>query len=78
MKLWDSDILIRAVIEGTFKYLFLCVGKESEQQIKLQEYWEVIPEINRIKRHLKVQRSKSNALRRRPSGRRKLRMMRAR
>lgn len=55
VKLWDSDILIRAVIEGTFKYLFLCVGGDDEQRIKLQEYWDDIPEINRIKRHLRIQ-----------------------
>lgn len=63
VKLWDSDILIRAVIEGTFKYLFLCIGNENEQKVKLQEYWEDIPEINRIKRHLRVQEflSKSDA-----------------
>jgi hypothetical protein len=55
VKLWDSDILIRAVIEGTFKYLFLCAGNKNEQQIKLKEYWDDIPEINRIKSHLRIQ-----------------------
>ncbi len=55
VKLWDSDILIRAVIEGTFKYLFLCVGNENEREIKLREYWDDLPEINRIKRHLRIQ-----------------------
>lgn len=54
VKLWDSDILIRAVIEGTFKYLFLCTGNENEQEIKLQEYWDDLPEVNRMKRHLRV------------------------
>lgn len=54
VKLWDSDVLIRSVIEGTFKYLFLCVGNADEQQIKLREYWDDLPEINRIKRHLRV------------------------
>lgn len=55
VKLWDSDILIRAVIEGTFKYLFLCVGSQEERETKLNEYWEDLPEINRIKRHLRVE-----------------------
>jgi hypothetical protein len=55
VKLWDSDILIRAVLEGTFKYLFLCIGNENEREIKLDEYWNKLPEINRIKNHKRIQ-----------------------
>jgi hypothetical protein len=54
VKLWDADILIRAVMEGTFKFLFLCVGDQNEREEKLYEYWDVLPEVNRIKSHLRI------------------------
>lgn len=53
--LWDAEILVRSVIEGTLKYAFLCVGSENELLEKVQEYWEDLPEITRMKRHGRVQ-----------------------
>lgn len=53
--LWDAEILVRSVIEGTLKYAFLCVGSGTELLEKVQEYWEDLPEITRMKRHGRVQ-----------------------
>lgn len=56
-KVWDADILIRSVIEGTFKYIYMLQGSESEQLQKCSEYWEILPEfsiLTRQKRALTV------------------------
>lgn len=55
VKLWDTDILIRAVVEGTFKFAFLCSGTESERPVRLRQYWDDLPETTRLKRHQRVE-----------------------
>ena len=50
-RLWDAEIIIRSVSEGTIRLCNLCEGEEHERMDKAKEYWDVIPELNRIKRH---------------------------
>lgn len=50
-RLWDADILARSVLEGTYKFAFLCSTDEQEREQRLVEYLEKIPEAGRIKRH---------------------------
>lgn len=49
LQLWSSEILLRAVFEGTFKYAFLCMGDELDRQSKTDEYLNQLPEIAKIK-----------------------------
>jgi len=50
-KIWDADILIRSVLDGTFKFVFILDGTEKEHLEKATEYWEILPEMARLSRH---------------------------
>lgn len=50
-KIWDADILTRAVFEGTIKFVFLSYGSPEEVNQKITEYYEILPQIARLKRH---------------------------
>ncbi len=50
-KLWDAETLLRSAIEGTSKFLYLCVGNETTNQTRFDEYYNQLPEINRLKRN---------------------------
>jgi hypothetical protein len=50
MRLWDTEMLIRSIIEGTFKFLFLSYGTDVEREKKINEFWVELPAINNIKR----------------------------
>lgn len=54
-QLWDAEILLRSVIEGTIKYLFLCVGSEDELRQKADEYLDILPEIDLLIQHNRVE-----------------------
>lgn len=49
VQLWSSEILLRAVFEGTFKYTFLCLGDETERRTKTDEFLNQLPEMAKIK-----------------------------
>jgi len=51
VQLWDAEILLRAVMEGTIKYLFLCIGDETSLNEKADEYLELLPELHELKQH---------------------------
>jgi len=53
-RVWDADILLRSVLEGTFKLIFLLKGNNEEQRRKAEEYWELLPDIMRLRRHLRA------------------------
>lgn len=55
-KIWDADILVRAVLEGTFKFVYLLMGTPEEQRIKAEEYWNIMPEMARLGRHYRATR----------------------
>ena len=48
-KEWDACILLRSVMEGTVKYLYILNGNEIEMQERAYEFWYVLPEIADIK-----------------------------
>lgn len=54
VKVWDAETVLRSVVEGTFKFVYLCLGTDSEIEKKITEYSEDLPEINRIKRHRRL------------------------
>src|SRR5450759_527048 len=53
-RVWDADMLVRSVLEGTAKYAFLCTTDHAEQARRATEYWHILPEFDRIKRHDRV------------------------
>ena len=42
-KIWDADSLVRSVLEGTFKYVYILQGSDNDQQRKCNEYWDILP-----------------------------------
>jgi hypothetical protein len=55
LKLWDAEILLRTVAESSLKLTFICIGDESEQQARTDEFLVVLPEIARLKRHRRAE-----------------------
>lgn len=52
--LWDAEVLMRSIVEGTVKFVYLSYGKEHELQAKLTEYWNILPETARLRRHKNI------------------------
>lgn len=48
-KEWDASILLRSVMEGTAKYLYILQGNKNETLDKAYEFWCALPEIADIK-----------------------------
>jgi hypothetical protein len=53
-RLWDAEILLRSVTEGTMKFVFLCLGDETEREKKSREYGETLPDLAQLKAHEKI------------------------
>ncbi|MNB74630.1 hypothetical protein D3C75_212680 [compost metagenome] len=49
-RMWDNEMLIRSILEGTLKFIYLTVGTDEERKKKIDEFWNVLPIINQIKR----------------------------
>jgi hypothetical protein len=54
-RLWDCEMLIRSIMEGTYKFMYLSSGTEIERNKKFDEFWIELPEINNIKRNKRAQ-----------------------
>jgi hypothetical protein len=54
MRLWDSEILKRSVLEGTMKLLYISIGDGEEILSKCDEFYRVIPEMTQINLHKKA------------------------
>ena len=55
VRLWDAEILIRSVLEGTVRFMFLCNSDEGPREQRVQEYWEDLPESENIRTHNRLQ-----------------------
>src|SRR5205823_392369 len=53
-RLWDVEILIRSVLEGTYKFIAMCVRDDSNRRLRVEEYLDHLPEVGRIKTHKKA------------------------
>jgi hypothetical protein len=54
-RLWDVEILMRSVLEGTYKFITMCVRDEADRLLRVEEYWDHLPEVGRIKTHKKAE-----------------------
>jgi len=52
--LFDADILLRAVLEGTIKYCYLMIGNDEEKKAKYTEYKVKLTDIDRLNDHKKA------------------------
>ena len=55
-RLWDAEMLVRSVLEGTYKFAHLCVRDAVERRRRVEEYWDFLPEAGRLRRHTRAQR----------------------
>ena len=56
LRLWDAEILVRSVLEGSIKFFYLCEPGEAERLQRVKEYSEDLFEIHRLKRHLRAEK----------------------
>lgn len=52
--IWEADILLRTLFEGTLKYIYMmqdCLDKKSEL---IEEYYNIMPEMQKISDHEKA------------------------
>ncbi|HEV7784035.1 MAG TPA: hypothetical protein VGQ28_01795 [Thermoanaerobaculia bacterium] len=54
-RLWDVEILMRSVLEGTYKFIAMCIRNDTDRLLRVEEYWDHLPEIGRIKTHKKAE-----------------------
>jgi len=47
--IWDAEIVHRTALETFIKFIFITSADKSEQKIRLNEFWEELKEINRLK-----------------------------
>jgi hypothetical protein len=60
-RVWDSDIIVRAVYEGTAKLCYLVDGDDACRSSRLNEYWNDVPAAIRAKRSDRVAKFLANA-----------------
>ena len=53
-KEWDADILSRAVMEGTLKFVHMLTGREDDSRRKVHEYWEILPQFSSIRHSMRA------------------------
>lgn len=54
LRLWDAEMLLRSVMEGTVKYIYLCLGGTGELATKVDEFLEDLRNISKLKNHQRV------------------------
>lgn len=48
-RIWDAEIVLRSAIETFVKYVFITTADESERKIRLDEFWNLLAEVNSLK-----------------------------
>jgi hypothetical protein len=55
VRLWDADVIVRSVVEGTLKFVFLTLGSDVDRKNKLSEFDNAFADIGQLKRHARLQ-----------------------
>jgi hypothetical protein len=50
-RLWDADVLVRSVFEGSLKLRHLCTTDADQRVARAREFEEDLPEIGRLRTH---------------------------
>lgn len=48
-KIWDAEIIMRSALETFIKFIFITKADKEEQKKRIDEYWNLLAEINSIK-----------------------------
>lgn len=51
---WESDILLRTLFEGTIKYIYMMQDSLDKKSELVEEYYNIIPEMQKISDHEKA------------------------
>ncbi len=54
-RLWDAEILIRTILEGSLKYVYILEGTAETQKRRSHEYWHLLPLHAKIIREKRAQ-----------------------
>jgi hypothetical protein len=55
LRLWDAEILLRTVVEGSLKFGFIASAPAGESAERTHEFLDALPEITSLKRHRRAQ-----------------------
>lgn len=55
-KMWDGEMLVRSVVEGTLRFAYICAGDPVEREQRRAEYSELLPEIAELKHSFRAAR----------------------
>lgn len=53
---WDADLVARAVLEGTVKFVYMLLGAPDDRQKKAFEFWELMPDLQEGQRSERASR----------------------
>lgn len=48
-RIWDAEIIMRSALETFIKFLFITTADKDEQLRRIEEYWQYLSEINKLK-----------------------------
>jgi hypothetical protein len=48
-RLWDVEILMRSVLEGTYKFIAMCSRDQANRLSRVKEYWDHLPEVAKLR-----------------------------
>jgi hypothetical protein len=48
-RIWDAEIILRSAIETFLKFVFITTADNVERKIRLDEFWNLLAEVNSIK-----------------------------
>jgi hypothetical protein len=48
-RIWDAEIVLRSAIETFVKYVFITTADENERKTRLDEFWNLLAEVNSLK-----------------------------
>jgi hypothetical protein len=52
---WDGELLVRSVLEGSYRFAALCVSDERERERRVTEYWDLLPDAARLRQRARTQ-----------------------
>lgn len=55
--LWDAEIVLRSALETLIKFVFITTAKGEERSKRIDEYWNLLSEINSIKQSMQAKKS---------------------
>jgi len=56
-RIWDAEIILRSALETFIKFLFITTAEKDEQEIRINEFWNSLSEINSLKQSNQAQKN---------------------